>query len=354
MYNLAKLLSEEPRRIERIIILLIKLLVSLYVCGLLFGHNSSINFIFEDESVGKLNIARIIYFIAALIAIWFFLWSIIAEWLCCEIPVWLLCKWIKGRSCFILVLEILSVVSEENNRLSPKGNIVAFYDGIKKYSEQDDEFIQAEKSRIKQYYVVLIVVFTLFLLTKDFYLRDWEAWVISFILLNLFIYNVILASAHKYLQENIETIKKEFGHLAYAQRVIAVLKQNKFLKREYTLRVFGITVSLKRKEASMVLPEMIKINPIYFWSEILANKYFMKRLMQIRDRRTAVYEKIEYYDAVVCNVKMMPESMSIIQKIPGIAYVHCETDEQIYENIEILLFEITNGNYVMSHAPEGM
>ena len=90
MYNLAKLLTEEPEKLERLGILFLKLLVILFIGSVFFGFNISISEFFENPIPKNYTISNFILFLISLIFIWFVVWTLIADFILGEIVIWLL------------------------------------------------------------------------------------------------------------------------------------------------------------------------------------------------------------------------------------------------------------------------
>src|SRR5574337_323065 len=135
MYNLAKLLIDEPHKLERLIILFLKLLITLHVTGLIFGYDLSVGSIIENPIPKTASAIQVIYFFVIVVAAWFVLWGVIAEILLYDVLIGLLSNIGNDRAVFIVMMWLLGVAEEKDKKLFPKGHIISFADSLNDFHD---------------------------------------------------------------------------------------------------------------------------------------------------------------------------------------------------------------------------
>ncbi len=345
MYNLAKLLSEEPEKLERIGILFLKLLVTLFIGSTFFGMNISISGFVENPIPKDYTIAKFISFLIFLVIIWYILWSLIAELIIGEFFIWIASKIGNSKSIFTEILVFLNVIKNDNSRLSPAKNVIAFNHMLYNYTEEDEKILKENKTRLRHYYLVFTVIYFTFLCAKDINLTCWQKWVGGIMSFNFLIASVVFNKIHNYFTENLGEIKKQFGRLAYLQMIINSIEQNQFLKLYYEKENGWSRIHLKRKTENESLPETIKFYHVFYWNKPITQVMLNKGL-ELRSRKKFSVDKIgKHYDVVICNLEPDDRNAKHILSQSGFAFLYCENEEQIYKNLEVLLFQVTNGIY---------
>ena len=345
MYNLAKLLTEEPEKLERLGILFLKLLVTLLIGSVLFGLNISISGFIENPIPKDYTIAKFILFLILLVIVWYIVWSLIAEMIIGELLIWSLSKIGNKKDIFNEVLHLLKVVKKDNGNLSPNKNVISFSDILHNYTEEDEELVKESKSRIRQYFIVTSVIYIVLWVAKDITFPSSLKWFGGVMIANLLVGNIILNQIHNYFNDNRDEMKKQFSALAFTQMIINAIEQNPFIKHHYEKSNYWRRIQLKRKTELNELPESFKFFPVFYWNSTLTKAMLDKGLQQRAAKEINTATKICHYDVVICNVQPDDENVKNILKQPGFAFLHCENEEQIYKNIEILLFQVTNGMY---------
>ncbi|MCW3085100.1 MAG: hypothetical protein JWP12_2466 [Bacteroidetes bacterium] len=345
MYNLAKLLTEEPAKLERLGILFLKLLVTLFIGSAFLGFNISISDFVENPVPKDYTISKFIFFLIMLVIIWFVVWTLIAELIIGELMIWLLSKIGNKKTIFTDVLHFLDVVKKNNETLSPNKYVIVFNQMLHSYTDEDEKVITESKSRVRQYFLVVTVVYVALLLAKDVSLPCGLKWFGGIMIVNLLIVNVIFNQIHNYFSDNLDEMKKQFSRMAFSQMIINAIEQNPFIKNHYEKSDNWQRIHLNKKTELDWLPESFKFFPVYYWNDTLT-KIMLDKGLQKREGKEIKPEKIgNHYDVVVCNVKPDDENVKSILSQRGFAYLHCENEEQIYKNLEVLLFKVTNGMY---------
>lgn len=347
MYNLAKLLTEEPEKLERLGILFLKLLVTLFIGSAYFGFNFSITCFIDNPIPKDYTISKFIFFVISLVLIWFIVWSIFADLLLGEVLIWLLSKIGNKKLIFTDVLSLLSVVKKNNQTLSPDKNVIEFNEMLHSYSDEGEKVMREGKSRARQYFIVSSVIYISLLFAKDINLSATLKWVGGIFTLNFLIASVVFNQIHKYFNENLDEMKKEFSKLSFVQMVINSIDQNTFIKIHYERKGRWQKIGLKRKNQIEWLPESFTIFPLYNLNESLTQELLKIGLIQRSNKNIMDEKENTHYDVLICNVKPNEENIKIILSQHRFVYLYCENNEQCFKNIEILLFKVTNGHYRM-------
>ncbi len=345
MYNLAKLLAESPEKIERLIILFFKLLITLYIGITLFGLNISISGFIENPILEDYTITKFILFFILLVVIWFTVWSLISELIFGELLIWIISKIGSRKFLFNDLLALLKVIEKNDKNISPNVNVIAFNNLLNNFNEDDKKKINENKSRIRQYYLVVTVTFISLLFAKDINLPCWFIWFSGIIIFNLLIINALLNKIHNYFEENFDEMKKHFGRLAYMQMVVNAIEQNPFFKLHYEKSVKRSKIHLKLKTKSVTLPKIYNFHPVYHWNELLTREIVNNDIHQQSGKKITSKNIGKYYDVVVCNIKPDDDDMKRIYSKQDFAYLYCENEEQIHKNLEVFLFKVSNGLY---------
>jgi hypothetical protein len=345
MYSFAKLLTEEPEKLERLGILFLKILITLFIGSVFFGFNISIAEFFENPIPKGYTISNFILFLISLIFIWYVVWILIAELILGEITIWLLSKIGNKKYIFTEVLSLLKVVKKDNKNLSPEENVITFNEMLQNYTEEDEKDIKEGKSRLRQYYIVATVIYITLLCSKDIILPCWLKWVSPIMVTNILIASVVLNQIHNYFTENLDEMKKQFSLFAFAQMANNAIDKNPFIKHHYKRIGLWNRIRLERKTEDDRLPNSFNFFPLYYWNDSLTKAFLDKGLQQRAEKDPLLVKKGTHFDVIVSNVKPDDENIKSILSQPGFVYLHCEDEEQIYMNLEVLLFKVTKGMY---------
>jgi hypothetical protein len=333
MYNLAKLLTEEPAKLEKLMLLFLKLLITFFFVCLLFGYNFSIYSLIKEPIPPSLSTSKLIYFFLGMIVSWYVIWVIIAEAIINGLLVWLLAMPFNGRKAFVMALSFLGVIKEKNDILSPNTNIILFTEAIKELKEEEsDKFIQENHSRVKQYFVISIAIYVLLFVSKDIKLSWIEIFIGVYIVLNFLVLCVLLYLVKTYVYENIESLKREFEPLSYSQKTHNAVSENKEFERNYEKPTGGINVHLKRKGTMDYYPEEIKINIGFHWNQSLGQTVLTDtfKVWNEKSEKRTLYTKMIF----VTNIKPTQEMSSLIGKLDGFIYVYALNEKEIFSGLE--------------------
>lgn len=344
MYNLAKLLVEEPEKLERLFFIFLKILITLFISCILFGFNLSITEFVEKLIPQNYTISKLIYFIVITIIVWLVIWNIIAEIILGECVIWLLSKIGNKKIIFNEVLGLLKVVKIKNNNISPEKNIITFNELLQSYSKDGEKYIKESKSRTRQYYAITTVIYLSMFFANDIVFPNWLKLVGGILIFNFLLSSITLHQIHSLFSENLEEMKKQFSRLSYAQMVINSIENNSFITQHYKRLGHWTRIKLERKTDVDWLPETIKFYPFYYWNELLTKMILDKDLQQIAENYSK-YERKNTYDVLISNVELSKDNINNILANPQFVYMYCQNEENILKNIDVLLFKITNGNY---------
>jgi hypothetical protein len=323
----------------------LKLLVTLFFGSIFSGLNISISGFVENPIPKEYSITKFILFLILLITIWFILWTLIAELIIGELLIWAVSKIRNNKTIFDEVLSFLNVIKKKGDNITPAKHAIAFSEVLQEYNEKYEQQINQSKSRIRQYYLVTTVTYLTLIFTKDFTLPYWLKWFGAIMSLNFFIANVAYNKVHGYFKENYDEMRKQFSRLAYAQMIANAIEQNPFINHHYEKSDRWFRIHLKRKTNVEHLPETLKFFPLFHWNDSLTKVFLDKELEKRAEKNLSVSEVGKHYDVVICNIKPDEENIKNISSQSGFAYLYCENEEQIYKNLEVLLFKITNGMY---------
>jgi hypothetical protein len=346
MYNFAKLLTEEPEKLERIGILFIKLLVTLLVGSQLCGFNMSISDFIENPIPEGYTLSECIIFGLSLVFIWYFLWSTAAE-LGMEGLTRLLAKIGNEKKMTIDILRLLNVVKKSGGNIYPAKNIVIFNQMLQAYDAEDQQYINNGKSRLRQYLVVLMGIYFTLLFSKDVIIPTALHLICILMLLNFIVVNALAHKIHNYFEDNIDELRKQYSVLAYVQTIMNGIKQIHTIETNYEIDGPRARIWLKKKASGGDLPQSLKIYPIFHWNDTLLKQVIRDEIIVRRNRNT---DKPHHYDIVICNVAPNPEDTKVIEAQPGFAFLHCENEEQVYRNFELFLYQASRINKVNRRA----
>jgi hypothetical protein len=345
MYNFAKLLTEEPEKLERLFLLFVKVIVTLYVGDMIFSYGFSIPNLLDTMSIKSFALGQFVYFMVVAAATWFILWELIADIVLGQFFIWLLSRIGNRKKRFYSVLEFFNVATLDGDKMVPEKNIVNFADMINSYDEEAHKSINTTRSRVRQYFITTATIYILFLVSKDIHLSCGEKWVGGLIVANFLLGCILFRQLHEYLVENLDSMKKEFNTLSFIRRVFNIVNENEFVKAHYNVNLGRGRVTLTLKKENGRLPKKIKIFPIFFSNELLGQRVVSWGMKKNLSKAPVVTENIQGYEILISNVEPSEAVKAEIRKRPSTAFLHCTTEVHIQEYFEILLFEITDGYF---------
>lgn len=349
MYNLAKLLTEEPEKLERIGILFLKLMVTLLIGSAFFGFNISVSAFIHDPIPSNYSVTKLILFFISLVAIWFVTWSMIGELIIGELIIsflsWLVNRFIDKKDVFNDILSTLKVVKKKGKSIGPAKNVIIFNELLTTYYSEGEKVISESNSRARQYYIVMSIVYISLSFTQDVVLPCWLKVLAWAMILNFLLTTLVFKQIWDYFTENIGEIRKQFCRLSYEQMIIRTIEQNPFIKEHYEMKPPHAKIHLKRETDNPNLPVTFNIYPVFHWNNSLTKEMLDVGLQQRAKSQTSAKREDTHFDVIVCNVKPDDDNVKSILSQPGFVYMYCETEEEMSENLELLLFKTTNGFY---------
>jgi len=342
MYNLAKLLTEAPEKLERLIILFLKLLIVLFLCNSLFNYNISISKFIESPIAKDFSISKVIFFIVIIIAVWLLVWNVFAEIILGDLLSFFFSKLVGKVHFYKFLNDSLKIIKDKAGTSNIANSIIQFVDN---YLNEFTNTLKEGKSRIRQYYFILtILYFTFIFFIKDIDLSNWLKWFGGILILFYLLVNVFVNLLYIYITENTDEMKKLFSRLTFCLMTVKAVEQNPFIKQNYKKSGNLKRLRLDRQNEDKRLPAMFQIFPVYYWNDTLIKAVLDKGLQdQTKTERTIKTEN--FYDVLISNVMPNEENVRNIVKIPHFAYLFCEDKDQIYKNFEVFLFKVTNGLY---------
>jgi hypothetical protein len=244
------------------------------------------------------------------------------------------------------VLVYLKIIKKQRDSISPTEKSIAFWDFLKSFNDQSEKELSDAKSRIRKYYLLILVTLGTLLTSKDVKAPIWLICVGVYFLLNLFVLNILIHKMYEYFTEHRNEMEKLFGRLAYSQMIINSIEQNPFFKHYYDRSDRWIRIHLTRKNGELnELPETMKIYPQFYWNDMLMKASLDEAFKKSSERNFSVEKIGKHYDIVISNIKPDDTNVKYILAQNSFAYLHCENEEQIYKNLELFLFKVTNGFY---------
>lgn len=345
MYNFAKLLTEEPEKLEKVGLLILKFLITILIANLLFGFNISISEFLENPVPKDYTIKKLIITIISFILIWFVLWNLIADLILGEVVVRLLSKFDKDENVFRVVLELSGVIkTNQQKQYLPNRNIITFYNLLQNYSVEDDNFISAEKSRVRQYYIISFIIYIgIFIIDEKSLL--WLKWFGFIVVLNFLIATVFLNKAHRYFVNNIPELRKQLQPLSFAHQCLFAINENRLIKLNYKkVRPFGRNC-FELLNDNNSLPKLIKFYPFSFGNIFIASSLIKDGMNKLIEQESV---KTDTYIVIISDVLPSDKEIAEVKAQNNFAYLYCKNEEEIIENLEILFFEM-NGFTDFTH-----
>lgn len=345
MYNLAKLLTDEPEKLERLVILFLKLLITFLAAVILLGFDLSISSIIKDPIPETYSASRLLYFFACFILLWFFLWFII-EGAFYDLPVLIFSKGANTRASVMKMLSIVGVVNMPNYDLRkkipklihPGKHIKIFVEALK--AQNEERFIEKNTSRLKQYYVLIVASFILLLASKDVDLSCCQRIGVSLIILLLLIGCIVFRQLQRYINDNYDALLREFEPMVYSHMVHQTIKEETFIEQNYNIPEdsWGKQVVNLKKDSYLPFPKQIKIIPAYHW-----NESFVQQLMEITmAKRKSKNKPIDYpcIDLYISNVKPTDVVCSLIASQNAIVFIHATNEQEIFDGLEEAFYKL--------------
>jgi hypothetical protein len=330
MYNLAKLLIDEPHKLERLIILFLKLLLTLHVTGLILGYNLSVGAIIDNPIPKSASSIQIIYFFVIVIAVWFIIWNVICQILLYDVLIGLLSNIGSDRAFFIGMMQFLGVVEEKNKKLYSKSNIISFTDKLDELNKE--KTFEVVQSRLKEYFLLTTIAYIVLIISyKKVHLTSVEVVLGAFVFLNLLLGCIAFTKISVYMAYNIDLIKREFQPLAYAEKIVRVMAEiSQFENYERPLSGARRKYTLKRKSSYDKLPELLTIIPVFHWNQSFSQKYILQLLLDRKQKQISQNR----CEIVVTNTEINDEIASAVKSQNQLVYIYATTNTDIFHGLE--------------------
>ncbi len=352
MYNLAKLLTDEPEKLERLIILFLKLLITFTATALVFGYDISISSLIDNPIPKTYSASKLVYFFTSLILIWFFLWSVVAELILYELPVWLCSRTGDKRRTLLEMLHILDVIKmnslfTDKPIIRPGKYIIPFTEVLKE--QQESRFIDKSTSRLRQYYIISIATFILLLLVKDITLSCGK--IIGCVLLILLLFKVCVYfnKMKSYINDNSEELIREFEPMSYSRKVHSAIRENKTISENYQLPQSGWgkeVINLKPEISELLptrkyFPKQIKFIPAFHWNNTLGQELMMDGL----SKRSKKDVNLDCLTLFISNISPTDTMSAMVMSQKSIVYIYANSEEEIFSGLEEAFFKIKKQNF---------
>lgn len=330
MYNLAKLLTEEPKKIEKLLILFSKLILTFYLTSSIYGFKLSIASTIENPIPKDLTTEKIIYFFSSLVIVWYVCWNVIIGGVLTVLPMWLLTRKETGKNIAEIFLRYTEVASSTGlgNHYIRRKNIIAFEKDMRK-TETLQEFEEYD-DRFREYYMLTITTFLTLILFSDIKLSGWTTWFFVSLMIGFFIFSVWVSLVHKYFRDNWEFLRNEFKQLAYFQKVSNVVKESNLVKSSYELMDLNSILDLRSNAGvANVRPEIL-IHMHYSTSSFVAGI----KLNSIIRKYDEVAPNPERLIVVISNQETSSNRLKEVSRNEQWVFIHAKTTTQILNRFE--------------------
>ncbi len=324
MYNLAKLLTEEPHKIERLLILLSKLIIVFFLTGWFYGFNLSLGTIVENPFPKELTAAKIIYFFASVIIVWFVVLNLILELLFTQLPIWLITRNKNGKGVVDSFLSFFDIAYAYGTDYVRGKNIVGFTRSLKKNDDLDD--LEDADSRVRQYYQLSLVAFISLLFFTDISIPGWTIYFFISAIVSFFLLSVLASLAHKYLSVNYDSLKRHFTTLSYYQKVSDSIHENPLISTKYSIVDRNNKIDMT-KITTDNFPSQINIHIFHYRNQAIANFLFQKEISELEDNQSGL-------DFIFCNIEPSISTSKQILKNRQLVLIVAKTQSQMLTGFE--------------------
>lgn len=324
MYSIAKLLSDEPKKLENLILAILKLLITIWIAQSILDFKSTLSDFTLDSFFKNFRVDQSIYFIVTSIGVWYVLWEIFNE-LIVSFIIFLLSQ--IGNPIEFLkwyLWAINSIKIKDDLIIDSNPHILNFTES----TNETDMFII--NSRAHQIFSVGLVSF-LILLNSNISLNAWQISISIFILVNFLLISIIQRKLHDFYIENSITIKHSFYALGQLQKIKNVLNQLEPFKSNFSYESKRKRIFLSKINDKEFLPEKIHIKLMYNSNKELGNKIIQNEGFKIsetiKDNRLLV----------ICSNFYLPEQR--LTKINENTFcIYGESQDEIYKGFEELIY----------------
>ncbi len=327
MYSIAKLLSDEPKKLESIILTVLKLLATIWIAQLFLGFDPDLSNFSIETFFKNFRVDESIYFVLTSIGVWYLLWEMLLD-LIVDFVIKLFSFVGNSEKTLEWYLRITNSVKTSNDHIiDSKPNISHFTETIQDESE-DYPFIV--ETRANQIFSVGLVSFII-LLSSEIELRNWQIGLSIFLLINFFFVSIVQRKLHDFYLENAEYIRSKYYSLGQLQKVKEVIEQLEPLKSKFELKVARKRLELKLKSEESFLPSEISIVPLYFFNQNIGEHY-------IENVEPKMIEKLEQQKLSVICSNFYCSGKKLTKINDKIYCVNGESRSEIFSGFEELIY----------------
>jgi hypothetical protein len=341
MYNLVKILTEEPKKIEKLLILLSKIILTFFLTSCLYGHKISLGSIVKNPIPDVIPIEKIIYFFSTIVIVWYILWGLLLDGLLTELPIWLITRKKTGKAVFDAIASWVDIAYGYGSYYKKGKHIVSFTNSfIKKEEEFND--LEETTSRFREYYQLALLTFLSLLIFSDVHLHGWTIYFFLSMIAGFFVLSIFTSLVHKYFSDNYDSLLSQFLVLSYEQKVHQAVEQNLAIKVSYNVEESDSRVNLIRKYDSIPVPHKINVFPVFHKHEAFGQAQMESELKNVMANNLVQFDS-NIYTIVVSNVEPSSEMGKLASSRSNYIYVSAKTDSDIIAGIELALHKINVG-----------
>lgn len=329
MYSIAKLLSDEPKKLESLILAILKLLATVWFAQLLLGFKTNLSEFTVDSFFKNFKVDESIYFVLTSIGIWYLLWEIIID-LGIDFFISLISMIGNPEKTLSWYLRVTYSVRTEND------HIIDSRQNILYLAEPNVElFPFTIQSRANQIFSIGLISLII-LLNSKIDLKGWQIALLIFAIINFFIVSVVQRKLHDYYNENSDHIKTLYYPFVQLQRVKNAVDQFKSLKK-FKRNVTKRRILLSKTGQITSLPDEIIILPLYHRNVALGKKAALQE-------KNKIFKK-EYENKLIVICSNFYREDQRLNKISDLIYcIYGESQEEIYKGFEELLYILRKSN----------
>ena len=327
MYSIAKLLSDEPKKLESLILAVLKLLATIWIANLFLGFNPDLSEFSVESFFKNFKVDESIYFVLTSIGVWYLVWEMLLE-LFIEFIIKLFSLIGNSENTLKWYLSITNSVKTKNeNIIDSKPHVLHFTEAMQD-EEVDYPFIL--ETRANQIFSVGLVTFII-LITSDIELSNWQIGLGIFLLINFFFVSVIQRKLHDYYVENADYVRSKYFPLGQLQKVKDVINQLEPLKSQYDVKVGRKRIDLKSKSKQSFLPDEITLVPLYAYNKELGVQY-------VSSVESNMIEKLSKNSLSIIFSNFYHAEKRLSKVNDSVYCVFGESHSDIYKGLEELLF----------------
>lgn len=334
MYLLAKLLSDEPKKLENLILTVLKLLATIWIAQLFFEFKVDLSEFTIQSFFQNFNVAQSLIFILTAFGIWYLLWELVID-LLMGFFIKLLSLIGNPEKTLKWYLIVTNSVKTKNEKIiDSKLNILHFTESIK---NENENYPFAVETRSNQLFSVGLVCYVI-LLNSDINLSFWKHLLVSFLLLNFLFVSIIQNKLHDYYIRNSESIRSKYYNLGQLQKLKNVIEQLEDLSTNFKIEVQRKKIVLYKINQIDVLPNEIHIVPVFFNNAELGEKIFIEQKSKIINMLKDIPV------GIICS-NFYPTQVQYHKESDSIFAIKGESQEDLFRGLNLFLFDYRTAFY---------